>query len=307
MDREPAPPRQVWQLATEETGGVLVPLPPSQVERFGADSAPEAALKVLLGATDALVDLMLRAVGSASPTGRQAADAALGVTWTGARAGAAVVRTTTRPVAPLARFLVDPPLVPQRLRIRTLAASAATTWQQERAGSRQRLVAARDATVPQVVNAVLPAVDLTAIVLDDVDLEVLATAVIQRLDLTAVVLDQVDLEAVALAVLDQIDLNAVARERMDLPTLAKEVVDAIDLPEIIRESTGSVASETVRTIRMQSIGADDRVQHLVDRVLAWRKDRDTQAPVSNEEEGGDEVDDGAGPEAAKEPAERVAP
>ncbi|MEO8328772.1 MAG: hypothetical protein ABI586_02090, partial [Candidatus Nanopelagicales bacterium] len=66
-------------------------------------------------------------------------------------------------------------------------------------------------------------------------------------------------------------LDKVARERMDLMALATYVIEGIDLPEIIRESTGSVASETVRSVRMQSVGADEAVQRFVDRVLVWRR------------------------------------
>ena len=70
--------------------------------------------------------------------------------------------------------------------------------------------------------------------------------------------------------LDTIDLDEVAHERMDLLDLANYVIDGIDLPGIIRESTGSVASETVQAVRMQSIDADVAVQRIVDRILLRR-------------------------------------
>jgi hypothetical protein len=54
---------------------------------------------------------------------------------------------------------------------------------------------------------------------------------------------------------------------MDLIALANEIIDGVDLPEIIRESTGSMASETVQGVRMQSIGADQAVSRAVDRLL----------------------------------------
>lgn len=47
--------------------------------------------------------------------------------------------------------------------------------------------------------------------------------------------------------------------QLDLARVAREVIDDIDLPEIIRSSTGSVASETVRDVRMQAIEADEAV------------------------------------------------
>jgi len=84
--------------------------------------------------------------------------------------------------------------------------------------------------------------------------------VLDRLDLTDIVLDRVDLDAVVRAVLDRVDLAAIAME----------VIDAVDLPEIIRESTGSMASETVRGARMQSIAADEAVARVRNRLLLRR-------------------------------------
>jgi predicted RNase H-like nuclease len=59
-------------------------------------------------------------------------------------------------------------------------------------------------------------------------------------------------------------------DRIDLVALAREVIVAIDLPEIIRESTGSVASETLRGVRMQSISGDDAIARVVERVRLHR-------------------------------------
>jgi hypothetical protein len=47
--------------------------------------------------------------------------------------------------------------------------------------------------------------------------------------------------------------------RLDLAGMAREVINEIDLPEIIRVSTGSVASESVRDVRIQAIQADETV------------------------------------------------
>lgn len=151
-----------------------------------------------------------------------------------------------------------------------------------------------DAVIDRVdIDAVLDKVDLTLVVLDRVDLD----AVIARVDLDAV-LDRVDLDAVVDrvdidAVLDKLDLTSVVLqrvdldvliqavlERMDLVGLAAEVIDGVDLPEIIRESTGSMASETVRGARMQGIVADEAVGRAVDRFLLRRRQRSTQAPTA---------------------------
>jgi hypothetical protein len=117
------------------------------------------------------------------------------------------------------------------------------------------------------VDAVVRRADLDGAV-SRVDVDVIAQrldldAVLDRLDLTAVVLQRVDLEAVVAAVLD----------RVDLVGLAEEIVDEIDLPEIIRESSGSMASDTVRGARMQGIAADEAVGRAVDRLLLRRTPR----------------------------------
>ena len=45
------------------------------------------------------------------------------------------------------------------------------------------------------------------------------------------------------------------------------MIERIDLPEIIRTSTGTVASESVRVVRMQTFGADRAISGLVGRML----------------------------------------
>jgi hypothetical protein len=55
--------------------------------------------------------------------------------------------------------------------------------------------------------------------------------------------------------------------RLDLAKLSLEVIERIDLPEIIRTSTGTVASESVRVVRMQTFGADRAISGLVGRML----------------------------------------
>jgi hypothetical protein len=110
------------------------------------------------------------------------------------------------------------------------------------------------------VDAVLDQMALTVIVLKRVDLVKVVDAVLDQMDLTEIVLKRVDLVKVVDAVLDQMDLIA----------LANEIIDGVDLPEIIRDSTGSMASETVKGVRMQGIGADQAVDRAIDRLLLRR-------------------------------------
>jgi hypothetical protein len=48
-------------------------------------------------------------------------------------------------------------------------------------------------------------------------------------------------------------------DELDLTGIVNGVIDEIDLPEIIRASTGSVAGDTVRDVRVQVMAADDTV------------------------------------------------
>lgn len=135
-----------------------------------------------------------------------------------------------------------------------------------------------DAAAAQLdVSAVVQRVDVDPIV-SRVDLDAAAErldldAVLDRLDLTSVVLERVDLDALIQAILDRIDLVG----------LAVQVIEGVDLPEIIRESTGSMASDTVRGVRMQGIVADEAVGRAVDRFLLRRSHRSTQAPTPPDE------------------------
>jgi len=137
-----------------------------------------------------------------------------------------------------------------------------------------------DAVVDRIdVDAIVSRVDLDAIV-DRIDVD----AIVARVDLDAIV-DRIDIDAVAAridiaAILDRVDVDSVVGRadmdaiiaRIDLIDLAEDVVEGIDLPGIIRSSTGSMASEGVREVRRQGISADERVAHLVDRLL-HRPDR----------------------------------
>jgi hypothetical protein len=116
-------------------------------------------------------------------------------------------------------------------------------------------------------------VDLDALVAD-VDME----AIVERIDVEAIVAG-IDLDALAArldvdAVASRLDVQAVI-ERIDLVALARYVIDEIDLPEVIRGSTGAMASETVRGVRMQGIEADRAVERIVDRLLRRDGSRDT--------------------------------
>ncbi|MFL6131989.1 MAG: hypothetical protein ACJ72A_04280, partial [Nocardioidaceae bacterium] len=68
----------------------------------------------------------------------------------------------------------------------------------------------------------------------------------------------------------------------DLVALARDVIAQLDLPEIIRESTGSMASDTVRGARMQSISGDEALSRIIDRLSMrrWRRGHADASPVA---------------------------
>jgi hypothetical protein len=170
--------------------------------------------------------------------------------------------------------------------------------------------------VERLVTLALERIDLDAVVssvLRRLDIEAVTLAVLERLDLTrvsstaieAIDLDQVvgealagmdmdqlvagvvsrlDVDAVATRALEQIDLTEIVLQQVDLIRVAEYVVGGIDLPEIIRESTGTVASEAVRGLRMQGVDADAAVARIADRLLRRRrrKTSDHLIPPSRE-------------------------
>nr|WP_258080877.1 hypothetical protein [Nocardia nova] len=103
--------------------------------------------------------------------------------------------------------------------------------------------------------------DLTERVLRAVIGRIVRTAV-GAVDLTEIVVDNVDLDAVA----ERIDVDKIIG-RVDLVGLADTVIEGVDLPRIIRESTDSMSAEAVLGIRSQGMRADDAVAGFVGKLL----------------------------------------
>jgi hypothetical protein len=112
-----------------------------------------------------------------------------------------------------------------------------------------------------------------------------ARTILDRVDVTAYVLERVDLDRIVSAVdVDKVaarlDVEAVIG-RVDLVGIARTVIDAIDLPGIIYDSTNTMASEGVAGIRIQGHNADEKLNRLVNRMLLRRSDGDVAvSPVS---------------------------
>lgn len=139
-----------------------------------------------------------------------------------------------------------------------------------------------DAAVERVdLDGAVARVDVDAVVrrvaIDQILERIDVDAIVAGVDLDAIV-DRIDLDEIAGrldvdAVVARADLDAVIG-RLDLARIAEEVIDEIDLPAIIRDSTGSMASETVRGVRMTGISADEAVSRVVDRALFRRRRHD---------------------------------
>jgi hypothetical protein len=133
--------------------------------------------------------------------------------------------------------------------------------------------AALDRLVPSIADAIIERLDLNRIVLEQVDLNRIVNSALDTLDLTQLVIDRVDVNAIVA----EADIDAVI-DRVPIIPLANYVIDEIDLPQIIRDSTSGIAGDAMNTARRQSVGADNLVSRLADRVVLRRKGRNLDAP-----------------------------
>ena len=247
-----------------------------------------------------------RVVPRVSPDAQRALDVTLGLAGMTVGAAVVAVRTAHRVTAPVTRLLWRPPLLPRSLHPATILEEAARTGRAEQVALRRRFEVLLDAWAPVLVEAVVERIDLTRLVREHVDLDALVASVdldaaVARVDLDAIaatldvdaVVARADLDAAVArvdieAILDRVDLDAIAATldvdavvaradldrviaRIDIVRIVEEVLDAIDLPAIIRDSTGSMASETVRGGRMTGVSADDALSRVVDRALFRRR------------------------------------
>jgi hypothetical protein len=123
-----------------------------------------------------------------------------------------------------------------------------------------------DAIVNRIdIDRILERIDLRAVV-ERVPVE----EIVSRLDIDAIVarvdLDQVVRRVDVQAVADSLDLQALVR-RLDLTAIAREVIDELDLTSIIQDAMGSMTTETVGGIRVQSMNADRAISRVVERLL----------------------------------------
>ena len=133
--------------------------------------------------------------------------------------------------------------------------------------------AALDRLVPSIADAIIERIDINKIVLEQVDLNLIVNRALDTLDLTQLVIDRVDVNAIVA----EADIDAVI-DRVPIIPLANYVIDEIDLPQIIRDSTSGIAGDAMNTARRQSVGADDLVSRIADRIVFRRNGRKVDAP-----------------------------
>jgi len=123
-----------------------------------------------------------------------------------------------------------------------------------------------DAIVNRIdFDRIIERIDVRAVVsrvpVDDVVSRLDIDAIVAGVDIDRVV-GRVDVQSVA----DRIDLQSLV-ERLDLAAISNEVIEEIDLTGIIQQAMGSMTTETVGGIRVQSMNADRAIARLVGRVL----------------------------------------
>ena len=93
-------------------------------------------------------------------------------------------------------------------------------------------------------------------------------AIISRVDLTEIVVRNVNINEIVA----QADINPIL-DRIPMTEIADYVIEEIDLPALVRESTGGVADDILGLLRFQAIETDNFFSNLVDKVLFRRVTR----------------------------------
>jgi hypothetical protein len=182
---------------------------------------------------------------SSARTVPAAVDAAVGMAAVATNAAVSVTRLFARAAAPVGRLVMHPPILNERLHPARVVEAFADRGHLARTSANDDLSRIIAAVVPPVVDEVLDSLDLTALVQQRVDIDVLVStvdvaAVVDHMDIDAIVrqvdldgmLRQVDIDAIVSkvdidAIVRQVDIDAIARQ-VDIDAIAKRIdVDAI--------------------------------------------------------------------------------
>ncbi|MEX2274003.1 MAG: hypothetical protein WEA10_00340 [Actinomycetota bacterium] len=229
---------------------------------IGAVSFAISSLRKTLGTPD-------RDPHAPAPTSSLLTGAVLGVAAEAALISSRIVAAVVRRVAIAAE--------PAAGTLRQAAQVMDARWRGRADEAEQAAQAAVATAIPDVTRAVLDRLDLTALVVERVDLDEMAAGIdpdriVERVDLQTLV-ERLDIDAIVA----EVDIDAVI-DRVDLAALAREVIDELDVPDLIRESAGGITGETVDEVRIGSANADRAIARAIDRVLR-RRGRDLDGPA----------------------------
>ncbi len=239
----------------------VAPPPPLLLTADDLAAMLHHAARAWFGALALSADVLVQSVADSTPTKfgeaeRRAAvagavaDAAIGVGWRVAHLSADVGVRLVRLTSPAVAVVLDPPLVATRFTPREVLSRMTATWLAERPGTIRSFTSLSETITPSAAGVIEDVVDVEAILVG--------------------ALQQVDLERLLNDLLAQVDLTGLVLTHVDVVALADAVIQGVDLPRIIRESSGSVATETADTMRLQAMQADRAVSGLVDRLMRRR-------------------------------------
>jgi hypothetical protein len=203
-------------------------------------------------------------------------DAAVGAAAMAVSAAVLVTRQFARAAAPVWRVVMHPPLLNERLHPAHVVDALADRGHLARTSTDGELNRVVAAVVPPVVYEVLDSLDLTALVGERVDIDLLVSAVdveaiVDRVDIAAII-DRVDIDAI----MRQVDIDAIVRQvdidailsQVDIDTIAKRIdldaiVERIDIDAIVsRVDVDAIARRIDIDAIVESIDIDGIVSRV---------------------------------------------
>lgn len=160
--------------------------------------------------------------------------------------------------------------------------STQTVWALTEATARSMIGSVLDRLVPALTDAIVSRMELTDVVLRNVDIRAVVTAALDELDLTQIVLERVDIDQIVA----RADIESVI-DRVPMIQIADYIIEEIDLPQIIRESTGGIAMDAFTTTRFSAVKSDEILSRIVNGLLLRRRDTEADLRIDVDEAGGD--------------------
>jgi len=267
----------------DRPGTDLVVSPSAAALNGDAPAVLAHSVVVAFGAAGLVADAVLRAVTAAGPTASRAGwspdavvDAGLGAAWRTAELATRVSGRVARVARPVADLVLDPPLVPRRLRPGRVVDGLARDWRREQPVTARAFAAWAGAVGPMATDTVARLVDVdrvVAAVLNQLDVTALASGVLARMDVTSVgeqLVTQLDVERIAADVMDTLDLDSLvvsALGRMELRGVVASVLSELDLAGIVDDV---VAHLDVPALAGDILDSLDLTEVVLDRVDLYR-------------------------------------